>query len=99
MELDSTVLVSKFARVTNAPLRVQAVDLSSYGIGNDKDKLLAVAEAYMKEYRIGYPTISLTVSYEQMQGEYQKLTTVNLYDYVSILFDEVNIFEKHNALP
>ncbi len=94
LELDSTVLVSKFARVTNAPLRVQAVDLSSYGIGNDKDKLLAVAEAYMKEYRIGYPTISLTVSYEQMQGEYQKLTSVNLYDYVSILFDEVNIFEK-----
>lgn len=94
LELDSTVLISKFARVTNAPLRVQAVDLSSYGIGNDKAKLLAVAQAYMKEYRIGYPNISLTVSYEQMQGEYQKLTNVDLYDYVSILFDEVGIFEK-----
>lgn len=94
LELDSTVLISKFAKATNAPLRVQAVDLSSYGIGNDKDKLLAVAEAYMKEYRIGYPNISLTVSYEQMQGEYQKLTQVDLYDYVNILFDEVNIFEK-----
>lgn len=94
LELDGTVLISQFARVTNAPLRVQAVDLSSYGIGNDKDKLLAVAEAYMKEYRIGYPTISLTVSYEQMQGDFQKLTQVDLYDYVSVLFDEVGIFEK-----
>lgn len=94
LELDGTVLISEYARVTNAPLRVQAVDLSAYGIGNDKDKLLAVAKAYMQEYRVGYPNISLTVSYDQMQGDFQKLTQVDLYDYVSVLFDEVGIYEK-----
>lgn len=48
----------------------------------------------MKQNEIGRPVVSLTVSYEQMQGAYQKLTTVDLYDYVSVIFDEVNIFEK-----
>lgn len=94
LTLTKPVIASNYAVKTHAPLRVQAVDFTSYGIGNDKNRLLSVAKAYMKQNRIGRPAVSLTVSYEQMQGAYQKLTTVDLYDYVSVIFDEVNIFEK-----
>lgn len=94
LTLTKPVIASDYALKTHAPLRVQTVDFTSYGIGNDKNKLLSVAKAYMKQNEIGRPVVSLTVSYEQMQGAYQKLTTVDLYDYVSVIFDEVNIFEK-----
>lgn len=94
LTLTKPVIASDYAVKTHAPLRVQTVDFTSYGIGNDKNKLLSVAKAYMKQNEIGRPVVSLTVSYEQMQGAYQKLTTVDLYDYVSVIFDEVNIFEK-----
>lgn len=94
LTLTKPVIASDYAVKTHAPLRVQTVDFTSYGIGNDKNRLLSVAKAYMKQNEIGRPVVSLTVSYEQMQGAYQKLTTVDLYDYVSVIFDEVNIFEK-----
>lgn len=94
LTLTEPVIASEFAKRTKAPLRVQAVDFSSYGIGNDKKRLLDVATAYMKQNKIGVPHVSLTVSYEQMQGAYQNLTAVDLYDYVSVIFDEVGIFEK-----
>lgn len=94
LTLTKPVIASDYAVKTHAPLRVQTVDFTSYGISNDKNKLLSVAKAYMKQNEIGRPVVSLTVSYEQMQGAYQKLTTVDLYDYVSVIFDEVNIFEK-----
>ena len=94
LTLTEPVIASEFAKRTKAPLRVQAVDFSSYGIGTDTNRLLSVATAYMKQNKIGYPNVSLTVSYEQMQGAFQNLTTVDLYDYVSVIFDEVGIFEK-----
>lgn len=94
LTLAEPVIASEFAKRTKAPLRVQAVDFSSYGIGNDKKRLMDVATAYMKQNKIGVPNVSLTVSYEQMQGAYQNLTAVDLYDYVSVIFDEVGIFEK-----
>lgn len=94
LTLTKPVIASDYAVKTHAPLRVQTVDFTSYGIGNDKNRLLSVAKAYMKQNEIGRPVVSLTVSYEQMQGAYQKLTTVDLYDYVSVIFAEVNIFEK-----
>ena len=94
LTLTKPVIASNYAVKTHAPLRVQVVDFTSYGIGNDKNRLFSVAKAYMKQNQIGRPAVSLTVSYEQMQGAYQKLTTVDLYDYVSVIFDEVNIFEK-----
>lgn len=94
LTLTEPVIASEFAKKTKAPLRVQAVDFSSYGIGTDKNRLLSVATAYIKQNKIGYPNVSLTVSYEQMQGAFQNLTTVDLYDYVSVIFDEVGIFEK-----
>lgn len=94
LTLTKPVIASEYALKTHAPLRVQAVDFSTYGIGDDKNRLLSVAKAYMKQNQIGRPAISLTVSYEQMQGAYQNLTSVDLYDYVGVIFDEVNIFEK-----
>ena len=94
LTLTKPVIASDYAVKTHAPLRVQAVDFSAYGIGDDKNRLLSVAKAYMKQNQIGRPAISLTVSYEQMQGAYQNLTSVDLYDYVGVIFDEVNIFEK-----
>ena len=94
LTLTKPVIASDYALKTHAPLRVQAVDFSAYGIGDDKNRLLSVAKAYMKQNQIGRPAISLTVSYEQMQGAYKNLTSVDLYDYVGVIFDEVNIFEK-----
>ncbi len=94
LTLTKPVIASEYALKTHAPLRVQAVDFSAYGIGDNKNRLLSVAKAYMKQNQIGRPAISLTVSYEQMQGAYQNLTSVDLYDYVGVIFDEVNIFEK-----
>lgn len=89
--LDGYVLKSPFIK-DDEPLRIQAVDLSQYNV-RDTDKLREVAEAYIKEYRIGYPNITLTVSYNQMQGDYAKLTEVDLYDTVSVQFDQLGIAE------
>ena len=94
LTLTEPVVASEFAKRTKAPLRVQAVDFSSYGVGNDRNRLLAVAKAYMKDNRIGNPNVSFTIAYEQMQGDYQQLTSVDLYDYVSVIFEKINIFEK-----
>lgn len=91
--LDPPVLVSQYATGQEA-LRVQTVDLSSYNIGNDRDKLKTVAEQYMREYRIGRPNYSLTVEYPNVEDEFSQLRQVDLYDYVGIQVDELNILDK-----
>lgn len=73
-------------------LRVQPVDLSEYNI-QDADKLRQVAQAYMQDYRIGYPVVTLTLNYAQMTGDYAALTRVGLYDRVSVEFDQLDIAE------
>ena len=91
--LDPPVLISQYATGQEA-LRVQAVDLSSYNVGNDKDKLKTVAEQYMREYRIGRPNYSLTVEYPNIEDEFSQLRQVDLYDYVGIQVDDLNILDK-----
>lgn len=91
--LDPPVLISQYATGQES-LRVQAVDLSSYNVGSDKDKLKTVAEQYMREYRIGRPNYSLTVEYPYIEDEFSQLRQVDLYDYVGIQVDELNILDK-----
>lgn len=73
--------------------RLQAVDLSEYNV-RDVDKLREVAEGYMREQRIGYPSTSLTVSYQRMEGDWARLTSVDLYDLVGVEHDQLGIAEK-----
>lgn len=73
-------------------LRVLPVDLSEYNI-QDADKLREVSQAYMQDYRIGYPTVTLTLSYAQLTGPYERLTNIGLYDRVAVQFDALNISE------
>jgi hypothetical protein len=86
-------LVLKSDLATNDErLRVLPVDLSDYNI-QDPDKLRTVAKAYMQDYRIGYPVVTLTLGYAQMTGDYAALTQVGLYDRVSVEFDKLDIAE------
>ncbi|KRL10726.1 phage tail spike protein [Schleiferilactobacillus perolens] len=73
-------------------LRVLPVDLSQYNI-EDADRLKEVAQAYMSDYRIGYPTVSLTLNYAQLTGDYARLTQIGLYDRVAVEFDQLDISE------
>ena len=90
---DVTVTLSENNGILLAPTaigkeakRVLAVDLSEYNV-RDEDKLKEVALAYMREYRFGYPNVSLTLGYQDINGE------VDLYDTVSIQFDQLGIAE------
>lgn len=75
--------------------RLKAVDLSSYvGVQPTEDTLRQAALQWMKEYRIGILPISLSVGYEQLQGEYRNLTKVDLYDLVTVRFPELGINVK-----
>lgn len=84
--LPNLVLTSPFMG-DDERLRIKTVDLSSYNI-QDPDKLQEVAEAYMKEYRIGYPNVSLTFNYQQICDE------VDLYDLVLVQYDQLNLQQK-----
>lgn len=87
LTLDPPVIRSE---ITNGEerLRIQRVDLTNYNVGNDKDKLRDVALKYMKEYRIGYPEVSLTLTYQQIADE------IDLYDIVSVYFEQLDISER-----
>ena len=68
-------------------LRIKPVDFSSYGVEKDLDKLRMLASTYMKQYRIGYPTNSFTISYQQVCNE------VDLYDLVKIHYEKLDIMD------
>ncbi|WP_333603649.1 phage tail spike protein [Lactobacillus acetotolerans] len=74
-------------------LRITNFDASEYNIDTE-DKLRQVTEAYIKDYRIGYPTVALTVTYQEMTGQLKDLTTVDLYDYATVFFEYINVAEK-----
>lgn len=84
--LPNLVMTSPFVS-SDERLRIQTVDLSSYNI-RDADKLQEVAEQYIKEYRIGYPNVSLTIDYQQICNE------VDLYDLVLVQYDELDLQQK-----
>lgn len=90
--LDEKYILANTAVHTEHP-KIQTVDLSEYNV-RDQDKLREVALAYMKEYRIGIMPVSMTIDYKQMYGKYAALTEVDLYDIVSIQFDELDIAVK-----
>lgn len=57
----------------------------------DIDELRNLAQGYMREYRFGYPNVSLTLTAEQISDI--GLDSVNLYDYVTVQFDQLGISE------
>ena len=91
VQLPELILKSDLA-ANDERLRVLPVDLSDYNI-QDADKLRQVAQAYMQDYRIGYPVVTLTLNYAQMTGDYAALTEIGLYDRVAVEFDQLNIAE------
>lgn len=68
-------------------LRIKPVDFSDYGLGNDVSKLRMLASTYMKQNRIGYPTNSFTLEYQQICNE------VDLYDLVRIHYEKLDILD------
>lgn len=73
--------------------KIKVVDLSEYNV-RDEEKLREVAEAYMREYRIGQIPLTMTVSYQQMNDDYKFLTAVDLYNMVGVQVDELGIAQK-----
>lgn len=71
----------------NEQLRIKPVDFSSYGVEKDINKLRMLASTYMKQYRIGYPTNSFTITYQQVCNE------VDLYDLVKIHYEKLDIMD------
>lgn len=71
-------------------IRAQVQDFSNQNV-RTQDQLRDVAEKWMKEYRFGQRTYSFTITYNQMQGRYSDLTTIDLYDYVPIQDDDLDI--------
>lgn len=71
-------------------IRAQVQDFSSYNV-RTADQLKDVAEKWMREYRFGERNYSLTITYDQMQGQYAELTAIDLYDRVPIQDDELGI--------
>lgn len=92
IELPEKYILANSAIHTENP-KIKTVDLSEYN-PRTVDDLRNLANAYMKEYRIGIIPTSMTVGYQQMNDEYQFLTTVDLYDIVGVQFDELGIAQK-----
>lgn len=92
IELPEKYILGSSAIHTENP-KIKTVDLSEY---NPKtvDDLRNLANAYIREYRIGIVPTSLTVGYQQMHGDYECLTSVDLYDIVGVQFDELGIAQK-----
>lgn len=78
--------------------RIKTVDLSQYWTpNNDNDtgaptaediaQLQSLAEAYIREYRIGQPNPSCTLT-EQQIG---KIEQANLYDYVGVDYEKIGV--------
>lgn len=74
-------------------LRIVNFDASSYGV-TDVERLRKVTQAYIKDYRIGYPTVALTIAYQQMTGELAGLTAIDLCDIATIFYQDIDLVEK-----
>lgn len=57
----------------------------------DVQQLRNLAEGYMKEYRFGYPNVSLTLTAEQISDF--GLDSIGLYDRVTVQFDQLGVYE------
>lgn len=57
----------------------------------DIDQLRKLAEDYMREHNFGEPTVSLTLTAEQI-SDYQ-LDNIGLYDEVTVSFDQLGIYK------
>ena len=95
VSVDSSVLVELPEKIINAPgtynfVKIHALDLSAeFETQPTEEQIRTRAERYVKENNIGVPSVSLTVSFAQLDQteEYKHL---NLLERVS-LFDTVNV--------
>lgn len=70
--------------------RIMNVDLTEYNI-DTVDKLRRVAKAYAEDYELGKPQVALTIAFDQMVGELEKLKSVDLYDRANVFFPDFEI--------
>ncbi|WP_276804872.1 phage tail spike protein [Lactobacillus hominis] len=76
--------------------KLQLVDLSEYfnGLEPTPDKLREIAQAYIREYRIGIVPFTVTVQDAEFDDEYKYLNSIDLYDIVGVQNDELGIAQK-----
>lgn len=70
--------------------RIVNFDASSYGI-TTVDDLRSITQAYIRDNNIGKPQITLTIDYDELQGNYQNLASVRCYDVVTVFLPEINL--------
>lgn len=109
-EIDgNTVVVELPEKVINAPgtynfVKIRTLDLSSeFESEPTVDELREKAEAYIREYNIGVPVVSLTVTFEQLtkSEEYKHLALlerVSLFDTVNVEFPALNVSATAKAV-
>lgn len=96
-------------KIVNAPgkynfVKIRTVDLSSeFEEAPTDEQLRARAESYMKSNNIGIPTVSMTVSFAQLEQseEYKHLKLlerVSLFDTINIEFPALNVSANAKAV-
>lgn len=86
--------LSSYIQHDDQDLSGQQDDGSFVATDDDKRQLREAAEQYVIEHRIGEPTVSLTISYAQSSDVEGDLTSLNLYDVVTVKFDPYDVEVK-----
>lgn len=90
----NTVDISSYFKHDDQDLSGQQDDGSFVATSADIQQATEIGQNYLKEHRYGKPTVSLTVSYQEMSGINADFTQLSLYDYVYVNFEKLGIQEK-----
>lgn len=109
MDINGKNLVELPEKIINAPgtynfVKIRTLDLSAYWETNPTvEQLRATAENYVEENKIGIPSVSLTVSFAQLDQteEYKHLKLlerVSLFDTVNVEFPALGVSATAKAV-
>jgi hypothetical protein len=109
VSIDSSALVELPEKIIDAPgtynfVKIHTLDLSTeFETQPTEEQLRTRAERYVKENNIGVPTVSLTVSFVQLDQteEYKHLNLlerVSLFDIVNVEFPALNVSATAKAV-
>ena len=90
----NTVDVSSYFSHDDQDLSGQQSDGSFIATEADIQQVTEIGQNYLKEHRYGKPTVSLTVSYQEMSGINADFNQLSLYDYVFVNFEKLGIQEQ-----
>lgn len=85
--------LSAYIKHDDQDLSGQQPDGTFVATADDKRQLLEAAQAYVVEHNVGHPAVTLTLTTPQFDDVDGDITTLNMYDRVTVIFEQLGIKE------